>query len=908
MVLPQPNQCFSHLISHKSVLKTLKGWSALAVIGSTIAGCSPQTTPEEIVSNGNCSVENQQESCDLKKPHVASPDWREQIIYFLMIDRFSDGVPENNDQGQGEYGPKKESHFNGGDIPGISAKLDYIQGLGATSVWITPPVANLWWSNASSFGGYHGYWARDFTKIDEHFGTLEDYKALSRNLHAKGMYLIQDIVINHTGPFFGYEGGYHPEDTAKNFVLFEKEFQRAPEQPPFHQINRLDLQHQQADIYNWTPSITDFNDDTQRLTYQLANLADINTRHPEVLKTFKEVYKYWIKEVGVDAYRVDTAKFVEHEFWQRFFHDPDGINAFARELGKNHFLSFGEVFEFSSTYLNDGEQKVQRYYGTEQNPEFNSVLGFPLYLELEKVFAEGKPTKQLEYRLAQHMDYGDPFTVVNFVDNHDVKRFLAVGSLASFKQALGVIFAIPGIPAIYQGTEQAMKETRQTMFAGGYMSEEDHFSTESEMYQFISRLSKVRLANKALTHGDLALLKSNEFGPGVLAFRREYQGNSILVILNSASHSVLLSDLASGFEIGQHLEVLFSEGEIDGKSKAPLVGAGGRIDMELPANSMLFLTSTPESVSSEQLEANAKKDDITIELDEQIEGETFNSDIQISGTITEGNTQLLVVLNGDLDSADRILADADGRFSFNLPVKNWGENRYGLEVYAPKYGVVSDRQVFTTLVTQAELVGNLIDPVDDAKGPNGNYIRPQHDKADQQTEIIGVQAKSAGANLELTLNMQQISDIWGPANGFDNVSFSIYLHIPGKEGGTELPYINAVMPQGLTWSFGHILYGWGNYMFEPNDEETKERGSKVGLAPTIKTIKEENLIRILYQGEQFGVTDWSNIKIYISTWDMTGEGTFRELSQEASGWSFGGANPNGPKVMDDILLSLKPFG
>lgn len=487
-----------------------------------------------------------------------------------MIDRFNDAVPENNDQGRSEYNPQKESHFNGGDIPGVAAKLDYIQGLGATAVWMTPPVANIWWSSDSSYGGYHGYWARDFKNVDEHFGTLEDYRDLSVDLHSRGMYLIQDIVLNHTGPFFGYQGEYDPADTAKNFTLLEKDFQQAPSMPPFDKINRLDPEHAKANIYNWTPSIFDFANDSQRLTYQLANLADINTRHPDVIKAFKEAYGYWIKEVGVDAFRVDTVKYVDHEFWHQFFHDNDGINATARELGKEDFLSFGEVFEFSKEYSDDGEKKVLRYYGSEQKPEFNSVLDFPLYMELEKVFAEGKPTKQLAYRLTKRMTYKNPFTVVNFVDNHDVKRFLAGGSLASFKQALGVIFAIPGIPAIYQGTEQALRETRQAMFKGGYLADQGHFDTESEMYQFIQQLSQVRLTNKALTRGDLTLLDSNEFGPGVLAFRREYQGQSVVVLLNSAAHKVLLSDLYSGFKKGDKLEMLLSVGV----KHAPLVGAG----------------------------------------------------------------------------------------------------------------------------------------------------------------------------------------------------------------------------------------------------------------------------------------------------------------------------------------------
>src|SRR3546814_654316 len=133
--------------------------------------------------------------------HVPSPDWRDQVIYFVMIDRFDDADPGNNDQGVGEYDPAKPSHYSGGDIDGITRRLDYINGLGATALWITPPVANQWWNPGGSYSGYHGYWASDFGAVDAHYGTLADYQALSRALHGRGMYLVQDVVVNHVADY-----------------------------------------------------------------------------------------------------------------------------------------------------------------------------------------------------------------------------------------------------------------------------------------------------------------------------------------------------------------------------------------------------------------------------------------------------------------------------------------------------------------------------------------------------------------------------------------------------------------------------------------------------------------------------------------------------------------------------------
>lgn len=98
--------------------------------------------------------------------------------------------------------------FSGGDLVGVSDKLSYIEDLGATSIWITPPVANQWWDAEQNYGGYHGYWARDFQKVDEHFGDMESYQALAREVHARNMFLIQDIVTNHVGNFFTYDDPY----------------------------------------------------------------------------------------------------------------------------------------------------------------------------------------------------------------------------------------------------------------------------------------------------------------------------------------------------------------------------------------------------------------------------------------------------------------------------------------------------------------------------------------------------------------------------------------------------------------------------------------------------------------------------------------------------------------------------
>jgi len=367
--------------------------------------------------------------------------------------------------------------FNGDNLQGIIDKTNYIQNLGATAVWITPPVANLWFSDGSSLTSYHGYWTRHFKKVDEHLGSLETYKALSSNLHNKGMYLVQDIVVNHVGRYYQYKGNYDPENTAHNFEYLEGNLpSKNPTQYPFNLNDRNNAEHVKADIYHWTPEIKDYNDPIQEALYQLAGLNDLNTSNHLVRETLKESYGYWIKEVGVDAFRLDTAKFVEHDYLNDFIHSDNGILATAAKTGRHSFPIFGEIFEIPAAMDNSAELKIASFQGTDSKPELNAVIGFPLYEAISRVFSQGRPTSYLSYRLTNQMNiYKNPYMVANFVDNHDVQRFLAKSNLASLKQAYALIMTVPGIPVIYQGDEQVFEQTRRSMFKGGYLSDEDQF-------------------------------------------------------------------------------------------------------------------------------------------------------------------------------------------------------------------------------------------------------------------------------------------------------------------------------------------------------------------------------------------------------------------------------------------------
>ncbi|MDX1418065.1 MAG: alpha-amylase family glycosyl hydrolase, partial [Candidatus Promineifilaceae bacterium] len=412
----------------------------------------PQTAPE---ATSAPEPEPETTAIPFDNLHVPSPEWQDQIIYFLMTDRFFDGDPSNNDQGAEEYDPQDFSKYNGGDLNGILQKLDYIAELGATAVWITPPVSNQWWDPLVEFGGYHGYWAENFTEVDPHLGTLYDYQALSAALHSRDMYLIQDIVTNHTGNFFTYQDDegttrYNANDPAAN-VRFNTESVpiSKPSQPPFDRNDVTDAQQREESIYNWTPAISDFNDESQILTYQLSDLDDLNTTNLIVRDALKQAYAYWIETVGVDGFRVDTIRYVEQDFWHDFEYSADedapGMTAVAAGTGREDFLTFGEAFLDAQPLDDAGDRAVAAYMGTPDLPGLDAVLHFPLHWTINRVFVEGQPTNYMTYRLNTFLDptiYQDPTIIPTFIDNHDVARFLSKGNLDGFKQANMLLMTI----------------------------------------------------------------------------------------------------------------------------------------------------------------------------------------------------------------------------------------------------------------------------------------------------------------------------------------------------------------------------------------------------------------------------------------------------------------------------------
>ena len=862
-----------------------------------------------IAAGANASTASAQ-STDKETPaaalklHVPSPDWRDQVIYFLMTDRFADGNPGNNDQGANEFDPKSNAKYGGGDLKGIQLHLDYIQGLGATAVWITPPVANQWWNMRSRYGGYHGYWAEDLMRVDAHLGTLQEYQALSHALHSQGMYLVQDVVVNHMADYFSYGDKWDKQDPAIGFQrIADSNGMKAPTQAPFDQNDVRDPAHRKASIYHWTPAITDYNDAGQLQDFQLADLDDLDTENPVVRDALRESYGFWIREVGVDAFRVDTAFYVLPEYFTDFMHSADathpGMATVAARTGRNNFHVFGEGFGIDKPFEDIQARRIDGYMrgkdGTELLP---SMINFPLYGTLGDVFARGRPTAELAHRIDNMMKvHAQPHLMPTFVDNHDVDRFLSGGNEAGLMQSLLLLMTLPGIPTIYYGTEQGFSKPRAAMFAQGAGSGgRDHFDTTAPLYRFVQRATALRRGHPLFSRGVPTVLQNNAAGPGVLAYRMDHEGESALVVFNTSDRDTLMDNLDTGAAPGT---VLRGEFGIEKTPANLVVGESARIHLQLPARSGQVWKITPTQATT-----SAAPVALTLEA---LPAGTMNEGFMVQGH-APGSTRVQVVVDGDLATARTTIPDSEGRWQSRVDIASMIDPAvsHSLVAWDASRGLASDRRSFKASPQWKTLV-EVDDPPADDVGPEGRYRYPSDPAYSVQRplDIEHVRVQGAEGALKITLRMHDVVNAWNPANGFDHVAFVVFLQVPGKDGGTSLmPLQNAELPQGMRWNYRLRTHGWTNALFSADGASATGEGTPVTPAAHIQADPEAKTVTLTLPASALGgITSLSGVKLYVATWDY--DGGFRKLAPELSANSFsGGDGKVDPLVMDDVLITL----
>lgn len=857
---------------------TLLAW---ALAGALAAGAAERTEPE-------------------LRLHVPSPDWRDQIIYFVMVDRFADGDPDNNDQGAGEYDPVSNAHFNGGDLRGLAERVDYIRGLGATAVWITPPVANQWWNPATRYGGYHGYWATDFKAVDPHFGTLEDYRHLSDRLHRTGMYLVQDVVVNHTANYFRYVGAWDAARPARGFErIADTQGRRAPTQAPFDRNDARDPKQRAEAIYHWTPDIADFTDPRQEREWQLAGLDDLNTENPLVRRALRDSYGFWIREVGVDAFRVDTAFYVPPDYFRDFLHADDraapGVLQVARSTGRADFHVFGEGFGIDKPFDDAQMRKIDRYMRDGDGPLLPSMIQFPLYGTLGDVFARGRPPAELADRIERTLRiHADPHRMPTFVDNHDVDRFLTHGDEAGLKQALLALLTLPGIPVVYYGTEQGFTEQRAAMFAGGYGSGgRDRFDTTAPLYRWLREAIGLRRANRVFSRGTPRLLEANAGAPGALAYLMEHGGERALVVFNTAGQDTLLAGAATGLPPGSRLAPLFA---IGGDAQPAQVDANGRLTLALPARvarvwrvgEVASMPPTPPAISIDPAPA------------------VVQGDFELRGAATAG-ARLRLVVDGELAYARDVVADRHGRWHARVDTSAivGSDQAHTAVLWDERTGALSPRHRFRVEREWVPLARRA-DPAGDDTGPAGRYRYPTEASwsGHRSLDIREVALYGAGGALRVDVRMADLVRAWNPANGFDHVAFTVFVELPGRAGGARaMPLQQAELPDGMRWHLRLRAHGWSNAAFAPSGADASQEGRPLLPAALLEADEASRTVRFVIPARALGnPVSLRGARVHVTTWDY--DGGYRALSPEPQSGTFGGGDADDPRVMDAATVAV----
>lgn len=605
-------------------------------------------------------------------------DWRDEVIYQLLVDRFADGDTSNNLR----VDRTALGRYQGGDWQGVIDRLDYLQRLGVTTLWISPVVRNV--DTDAGFDAYHGYWASDLTLLNPHFGDLATLRRLVRACHARRMKVVVDIVTNHMGQMFYYDinNNGQPDEFIQGSGMLDGDIRRvnpgtSPStlyrvteyDPDFNTRGRIQgftslgpagdapiIFLNMPDIFR-TPPRSDilasqailgtpqgYHRRGRTVVYDEANnqpgeqtlngdfpggLKDVATEDPRVRDAMFEAYWRWIRLTDIDGFRIDTIKHVEHGFWSNF---APRIRQAAAAAGKRNFFMFGEAF--------DGNDRLIASYA---NPnEMDSVVYFSQkYRVFDNIFQCGSGnTRDAENLLRDRMTGGywnatpQPLGVgqppnrmlVNFMDNHDVSRFLYgmnptiapnidqgrcdqplvdtrnPADVARFRPrllaALTYLLTEDGVPCIYYGTEQDFTggndpANRERLWDTGFDTTEVR-NGQPTTFAWMRRLLAIRRDYSAFRRGTMAFRYTTDHtgaepDAGIMAFERVDGMNYGLVVVHAKSGNAATTDGSNLMTVsapaGTELVNLMPDGP-----RTVTVGTGGALNVALgPWQSAVFV-------------------------------------------------------------------------------------------------------------------------------------------------------------------------------------------------------------------------------------------------------------------------------------------------------------------------------
>ncbi|GAB2635020.1 hypothetical protein GCM10027270_24590 [Nocardioides ginkgobilobae] len=571
--------------------------------------------------------------------HALRPAGADQNFYFVMGDRFANGDPANDtggiEGGRLEHGfdPSAKGFYHGGDLAGLTEKLDYVQGLGTDAIWLTPIFKNkaVQLEDGPS-AGYHGYWITDFTQVDPHLGTNEELAALVDAAHARGMKVYFDIITNHTADVIGYEEGartayvdkdVEPYRTAAGDPFDDRDFAGTDDFPlmdpatsfpytPVLEEGEEDLKVpawlNDPSLYHNRGNTTFVGEDSQYGDF--FGLDDLFTEHPTVRDGMIDIYRTWVGEFGIDGFRIDTMKHVDDEFWKAF---GPGLLDYARANGKPDFFMFGEVALDGS----DAEAtSFTSHYTTHLGMQ--AILDFPFqWAARDFISRQGSAAALRDFFLADdwYTDADSNASVLpTFLGNHDMGRighFLGADDpdataevkLARSRLAHDLLYLSRGNPVVFYGDEQGFTGTggdqlaRQDMFPSTtpeYVDDEqlgssstpaeDNFDTDHPLYQHISGLAALREEHPALSTGAMQVRTAEG---GALVFSRidaEEQVEYVVAVNNSEEPARVTTSTFAG---GQRLERIYGEGPDRLRTDRR-----GEVSLEVPATGSVVYRAT----------------------------------------------------------------------------------------------------------------------------------------------------------------------------------------------------------------------------------------------------------------------------------------------------------------------------
>ena len=468
---------------------------------------------------------------DLEFLYTRDIEFRQETIYFLVVDRFYDGDPENSEGPNPElYDPegKDWGKYWGGDLQGVIDKLDYLKDMGVTAVWLTPlfeQVEALFIEQAA----IHGYWIKDFKRLNPRFIAKGDNPSINQTqeskdtvfdklvyeLHQRNMKLVLDIVCNHSNPDFSGKKGELYDDGVKIADFND---------------DKDNWYHHYGEVQNWE-------DEWQVQNCELSGLATFNENNIAYRNYIKSAIKQWLDR-GVDALRVDTVKHMPIWFWQEFnadisTHRPD-------------------VFIFGEWIYSDPRNERSVEFVNESGM---TILDFGLCVAIREVLGKGAEAgfSLIQDVLDLDFHYYGATELITFIDNHDMPRFQSLNpDPEMLRLAIGLIMTTRGIPCIYYGTEQYLHDDTEGGNDPYNRPMMEKWDTDSPIYRDVRLLSGLRRLNPAISMGSQW---QKYLTPDVYCYVRRYRDSVVFVALNRGN-SVTIEEVDTELPDGEHTEVL----------------------------------------------------------------------------------------------------------------------------------------------------------------------------------------------------------------------------------------------------------------------------------------------------------------------------------------------------------------